>query len=151
PEMVKAYRDTWTLGIHSYLNYLRDRLIVARELLADSGSIFIQIGDENVHLVRNLLDEVFGSRNFVGSITVQKTTSATNNYLPLVADHLLWFSRDITCLKYKSVYKAKTTGEDDFGRYNYVSLPDGEKRAISSDSENILSFPQGSQFFAPDG
>src|SRR3989442_4193135 len=93
PEQVKAFRDTWRDGIHSYLTYLRDRLTVARDLLADSGSIFVQIGDENVHRVRALLDEVFGDENIVGQISVQKTTSATNVTLPLVTDFLLWYAK----------------------------------------------------------
>jgi adenine-specific DNA-methyltransferase len=82
PEMVKAYRDTWTLGIHSYLAYLRDRLAMARELLADSGSIFVQISDENLHRVRCLLDEVFGAKNFISQITVKKTTGSTADFIP---------------------------------------------------------------------
>src|SRR5450759_2532675 len=91
PEMVKAYRDTWSLGVHSYLSYLRDRLILARELLVDSGSIFVQMGDENVHHVRDVLDEVFGRDNFICLITLRKTTSATNLFLPGVSDYLLWY------------------------------------------------------------
>src|SRR5213596_2893810 len=82
PEQVKAFRDTWELGIHSYLTYLRDRLTVARELLTESGSVFVQIGDENVHLVRDILDEVFGSENFVSLITFKKTSGSTGEGLP---------------------------------------------------------------------
>ncbi len=85
-EQIKAFRDTWELGIHSYLSYLRDRLAAARELLTESGSIFVQIGDENVHLVRSLLDEVFGSENFVSLITMSKTGGATAEFLPNTAD-----------------------------------------------------------------
>ncbi len=95
PEQVKAFRDTWELGIHSYLAYLRDRLVVARELLTESGSVFVQIGDENVHLVRSLLDEVFGSENFVGQISVQTTTGASSpaartDTLASVCDYVIW-------------------------------------------------------------
>lgn len=89
PEVVKAYRDTWTLGVHSYLAYLRDRLILCRELLADSGSIFVQIGDENLHRVRCLLDEVFRPQNFVAQITFTKTTGATVVLLPATANYIL--------------------------------------------------------------
>lgn len=90
PEMVKAYRDTWTLGVHSYLSYLRDRLIVARELMADTGSIFIQIGDENLHRVRCVMEEVFGAANCVAVITLEKTSGSTQNFIPSVTDYLMW-------------------------------------------------------------
>jgi adenine-specific DNA-methyltransferase len=92
-EQIKAFRDTWELGIHSYLSYLRDRLAAARDLLTESGSCFVQIGDENVHLVRSLMDEVFGSENFVSLITFRKTTAATAEYLPGVVDYLIWYAR----------------------------------------------------------
>lgn len=94
PEQIKAYRDTWTLGIHSYLTYLRDRLRVARELLADSGSIFVQISDENVHLVRCLLDEVFGPENFVAEIVFEKTGAKTSGLLDSVFDIVLFYAKD---------------------------------------------------------
>src|SRR6266478_1771323 len=94
PEQVKAFRDTWRDGIHSYLTYLRDRLTVARDLLADSGSIFVQIGDENVHRVRALIDEVFGQENFVSLISAMKTTSSTNDFLSGVSDFVLWYGKD---------------------------------------------------------
>ena len=95
PEQVKAFRDTWRDGIHSYLTYLRDRLTVARDLLTDSGSIFVQIGDENVHRVRALMDEVFGDDNFVSQIIFKKTSAASvNGILPNVYDYLLWYARD---------------------------------------------------------
>ena len=106
PEQVKAFRDTWKLGIHSYLSYLRDRLVVARELLTDSGSVFVQIGDENVHLVRSLLDEVFGSDNLVSQITYKKTAGATGDFLGGVVDSLLWYGKDIGQTKYRALYAA---------------------------------------------
>ena len=93
PEQVKAFRDTWRDGVHSYLTYLRDRLTVARELLAESGSIFVQIGDENVHRVRALMDEVFGDERFVAEIAFQKTSSTSSDSLSRVFDILLWFSK----------------------------------------------------------
>ena len=107
PEQVKAFRDTWRDGIHSYLTYLRDRLTVARDLLTDTGSIFVQIGDENVHRVRALLDEVFGEENFVIDIHVTKTTSATSKRLAGVIDHVLWYSRDISRQKYRALFSQK--------------------------------------------
>src|SRR5256712_9993692 len=100
PEQVKAFRDTWRDGIHSYLTYLRDRLTVARDLLADSGSIFVQIGDENVHRVRAVMDEVFGDGNLVAQITIVKTTSATAQYLAGTCDFVLWFAKELGSLKY---------------------------------------------------
>jgi adenine-specific DNA-methyltransferase len=106
PEMVQAYRDTWELGLHSYLTYLRDRLLLARELLAPSGSIFVQISDENLHHVRELMDEVFGSENFVSLISFKKTSGAGSpsggtDVLPSVADYLLWYAKDSAQVKYR--------------------------------------------------
>ena len=107
PEMVQAYRDTWELGLHSYLTYLRDRLLLARELLTESGSIFVQISDENVHHVRELMDEVFGSENLVCIITVQKAPYATSNTLPVVSDFLVWYAKNKTNVKYNQLFKPK--------------------------------------------
>lgn len=116
PEQVKAFRDTWRDGIHSYLTYLRDRLTVARDLLTESGSIFVQIGDENVHRVRALMDEVFGEENFVQSITVVKTTSATSKYIAGVSDYIVWFAKDYEKLKYRNplIEKGKSIKGYDF-------------------------------------
>ncbi len=107
PEQVKAFRDTWELGIHSDLAYLRDRLAVARELLTESGSVFVQIGDENVHLVRSLLEEVFGSENFVAQINFVKTSSATDLFLSRTQDYVLWFAKDASNVKYRALYKVQ--------------------------------------------
>ncbi len=101
PEQIKAYRDTWELGIHSYLAYLRDRLVVARELLTETGSVFVQIGDENLHLVRCLLDEVFGSENFVSQVVFQKTGGASTNLLAGTVDYLVWYAKRIESVKYR--------------------------------------------------
>ena len=102
PEQIRAFRDTWKLGIHSYLAYLRDRLVVARELLTETGSVFVQIGDENVHLVRCVMDEVFGSENFVSLITFRKTARLGENYLARASDYLLWYAKDIDQLEVPS-------------------------------------------------
>ena len=107
PEQVKAFRDTWELGIHSYLAYLRDRLVVARELLTETGSCFVQIGDENVHLVRCLMDEVFGSDNFINLITVVKTTSATTSLLSGVCDYVVWYAKEKNNVKYRQLFLKK--------------------------------------------
>ena len=117
PEQVKAFRDTWRDGIHSYLTYLRDRLTVARDLLTDSGSVFVQIGDENVHRVRALMDEVFGDDNFVSQINFAKTTGFSGNSLSNVADHILWYSKNLTQLKYHPLWKEKVAGEKGAGSY----------------------------------
>ena len=114
PEQVRAFRDTWELGIHSYLAYLRDRLAVANEMLAEPGSIFVQIGEENVHLVRCILDEIFGSENACGLITFKKTTGAGSfsggtTLLPAVSDYLLWYAKDKPKAKYRQLYNDKET------------------------------------------
>ena len=107
PEQIQAYRDTWHLGVHSYLAYLRDRLMVARELLTDSGSIFVQIGDENVHRVRCLIDEVFGSENFVSSVTVRKSGSTPSKQIANVTDHLLWYAKSKEKVKFNRLFTGK--------------------------------------------
>ena len=106
-EQIKAYRDTWTLGVHSYLAYLRDRLIVAKKLLTDSGSIFVQIGDENVHRVRCLIDEVFRSENFVSSIAVKKSGSTPSKQIANVTDHLLWYAKSKDKVKFRRLFQEK--------------------------------------------
>jgi adenine-specific DNA-methyltransferase len=114
PEQVKAFRDTWRDGIHSYLTYLRDRLTVARDLLADSGSIFVQIGDENVHRVRAVMDEVFGQENQVNLIVFQKTSSSTAEYLGSVADYLVWYCKNKEHIKFRDILYRKTLGQGAF-------------------------------------
>ena len=122
PEMIKAFRDTWELGIHSYLTYLRNRLLLARELLADSGSVFVQISDENVHLVRNLCDEIFGAGNFIALITFQKTGSLSGNLMSSTKDFIVWYSRDKNKTKYNQLYLARKAGDTSLDRYDYVEL-----------------------------
>jgi adenine-specific DNA-methyltransferase len=113
PEQVKAFRDTWLDGIHSYLSYMRDRLIVARDLLTESGSIFVQIGDENVHRVRAILDEVFGQDNFISEIYATKTGSQSGNYLANVTDIILWYAKNKPDLKYRQIYLDREYRQDD--------------------------------------
>jgi adenine-specific DNA-methyltransferase len=108
PEMVQAYRDTWELGLHSYLTYLRDRLLLARELLNSTGSIFVQIGDENLHIVRCLMEEVFGSDNFVSEISFRKTGSAPSDFIPNIADHILWYAKSKEQMKYRPLFRDRT-------------------------------------------
>jgi adenine-specific DNA-methyltransferase len=130
PEQIKAFRDTWELGIHSYLSYLRDRLTVARELLTESGSCFVQIGDENVHLVRNVLDEVFGSDNFISLITYSKTTTATSDLLPGTADYTLWYAKHRASAKYRKLFSQKVHGGEGAARYNQIEEADGTRRSL---------------------
>ena len=113
PEQVKAFRDTWRDGVHSYLSYIRDRLTIARELLAETGSVFVQIGDENVHRVRDVIDEVFGEENFVSQITVRKTTSEGNSLLGSTCDFILWFAKDISFCKVRTLYTERSDESDD--------------------------------------
>lgn len=120
PEQVKAFRDTWELGIHSYLNYLRDRLILSRELLIDSGSCFVQISDENVHLIRNLMDEVFGSENFVVNINIQKTGGLPGSYLSGTVDYLIFYAKDIKKLKYRQLFLKRELGDSSLDRYDII-------------------------------
>ncbi len=129
-EQIKAFRDTWELGIHSYLTYLRDRLTVARDLLTVSGSVFVQIGDENVHLVRSLMDEILGSDNFVSQIVFKKTAGATANFLGAVADIILWYASDVESLKYRQLYAGKTKTADE--QYTTLLLPDGTARKMTA-------------------
>ncbi len=121
PEQVKAFRDTWRDGIHSYLTYLRDRLTVARDLLSNSGSVFVQIGDENVHRVRAVMDEVFGEENFVSQITFAKTTGFAGSSLSNVGDHICWYGKDIANLKYRGLWRHKVAGDEGAGSYKLVS------------------------------
>ena len=135
-EQIKAYRDTWTLGVHSYLAYLRDRLIVARELLTESGSIFVQIGDENVHRVRCLMDEVFGCDNLHAQLTFTKTRPLGSDGMPGIVDYILWYAKDINALKQRSLFSRKKSGE---GNFTYIETPDGERRRLSSKERHDLS------------
>lgn len=151
PEQIKAFRDTWEDGIHSYLSYLRDRLLVAKELLTQSGSCFVQISDENVHLVRCLMDEVFGSQNFVSQIGFQKTTSATNDLLASTSDYLIWYAKNKAEVKYRQLYTDKTFGGEGASAYGKVLLPDGTKRALSKEERSDISIlPKGAKIYRID-
>jgi len=151
PEMVKAYRDTWELGLHSYLTYMRDRLLLARELLAPSGSVFVQISDENVHHVRELMDEVFGAACFVSQLSVRKTGGATSETVPTVVDYILWYARDRELLKYRPVYVEKTLGEEGSTEYTNLELIDGTVRKLTEDeATGRVAVPGGARVFATD-
>lgn len=130
-EQIKAFRDTWELGIHSYLGYLRDRLIAARDLLTDSGSCFVQIGDENVHLVRSLMDEIFGPGNFISLITFSTTGGATSDFLAGTADYVIWFAKDRESAKFRRLFSAKEVGGSGAGKY---TSKDGDGRLYRLDN-----------------
>jgi adenine-specific DNA-methyltransferase len=115
PEMVKAYRDTWELGLHSYLSYLRDRLLLARELLTESGSVFVQISDENLHHVREVMDEVFGEGNFVSLIAYSTTGGFSSSTLSRAGDYLLWYAKDWGRIKFQPIYQRRTDPIGDLG------------------------------------
>lgn len=150
PEMIKAFRDTWKNGIHSYLSYLRDRLLLARELLTESGSIFVQISDENVHLVRCLMDEVFGEGNFVCMITFSKTRGQVKtNTTPVSSDYLIHFAKDKEKIKFHPIYKKKVMGDEGTAEFKSVEMSDGTIRRIT-DSEyvNPSLLPSDAKIFA---
>lgn len=144
PEMIQAYRDTWELGVHSYLTYLRDRFTVARELLTESGSIFVQIGEQNVHRVRALLDEVFGSENFAGQITFATAHGAGSpnelKTVPAVCDYIVWYARDLPNMKYRQLYTPKGLDAEIPSSYNRVEQSDGVRRsATRGEKEGLLA------------
>ena len=141
PEQIKAFRDTWELGIHSYLSYLRDRLVVARELLTETGSVFVQIGDENVHLVRALMDEVFGSESFVATIAFKKKKMPLGEtYIFTTCDYLLWYGKDWKRTKFRKLFIKREAGDQ--GDFGFVQLPNGEaisRTGLSARAETIDS------------
>ena len=155
PEQVRAFRDTWKLGVHSYLTYLRDRLAVSRDLLNDSGSVFVQIGEDNVHLVRSIMDEVFGSENFVRVIVYQKTTGAGSpgelKTLASVCDYIIWYAKDKEVMKYRQLYKEKSFGTEGASGYTNVELADGTRRPMTKEEKEDLDLiPKGARIFAYD-
>lgn len=150
PEQVKAFRDTWRDGIHSYLTYLRDRLTVARDLLSETGSIFVQIGDENIHLVRSLLDEVFGDKNFLSLISVQTTSGFEANFLGNMSDFLLWYSKSKPAAKSNPPYYQKTfeLGE---GNAKWLMLEDWSYRGVSAkEKRGEVPIPERARPYKPD-
>ncbi len=149
PEQVKAFRDTWRDGVHSYLTYLRDRLIVARDLLAESGSIFVQIGDENVHRVRAVMDEVFGDRNFVSEIAFKKTGGQSSGALANVTDYIICYAKSIHSLKYRQLYDDKRPREEGATNYTWIEAADGERRPLTADERRDEIVPTGARIMQP--
>lgn len=146
PEMIKAFRDTWELGIHSYLTYLRNRLLLARELLADSGSVFVQISDENVHFIRNILDEIFGRDNFCAQIAFKKTSGQATNIVAGVCDYLIWVAKEKAKVKSRLLYGL--LGEDiSDASYNCIEFTDGSWRRLTKDElSGKVEIPDGKRF-----
>ena len=145
PEQVKAFRDTWRDGIHSYLTYLRDRLTVSRDLLTDSGSIFVQIGDENVHRVRALMDEVFGDENFVSLITLQKTGGLVSQGLVKTLDYVCWYAKDSSQSKIRQLFLPRVAGDTSLDRYDLFHLLDGNFRRVSKEEKISGTVPEGAR------
>ena len=139
PEQVKAFRDTWRDGIHSYLTYLRDRLTVARDLLTDSGSIFVQIGDENVHRVRAVMDEVFGDQSFISQITIVKTSAQEDLLLPSVCDHVLWYAKSIGSLKFRQQWIVKDSSDPGSADYSEIQSESGHRRKMTTEEKSDWS------------
>ena len=150
PEMIRAFRDTWELGIHSYLTYLRDRLLLALELLHDSGSCFVQISDENVHFVRSLMDDVFGSMNFISLIFVAKTSGFGQTLtLSSVGDYLVWYAKDRKTCKYRQLYSEKGESSPQAKDYRYALLANDDVRTLSLDEIiGKARLPQGERRFS---
>jgi adenine-specific DNA-methyltransferase len=145
PEQIRAFRDTWKLGIHSYLTYLRDRMTLSREMLADSGSIFVQIGDENVHLVRNLLDEVFGAENYMSTISFRTTSGLGSSFLKRTNDFIIWYAKNRDSVKFRRLFREETPGG-----YNYVQLADGSIMSVNAASEKGIDFEEKQLFASSD-
>jgi adenine-specific DNA-methyltransferase len=149
PEQVRAFRDTWKLGIHSYLSYLRDRLAVARELLTESGSVFVQIGDENVHLVRCVLDEVFGADNFCVQLAFQKTGAFDSKLVQRNFDLILWYAKAKDVVKHRPLFNVKRPTEYDTTFFDHIELPNGERRQLTEEETKAPdSLPTGCRLFA---
>lgn len=149
PEQIRAFRDTWKLGIHSYLAYLRDRLTVARELLTETGSVFVQIGEQNMHLVRCLLDEVFGSANFCSSIAYVTTSTQGSDLIPTVNDNLLWYSKNKELVKHRDLFETKAIGGLGSSGYNFVETQEGSlRRATQDELAASVQLKPGERFVA---
>ena len=147
PEQVKAFRDTWRDGIHTYLTYLRDRLCVCRDLLGETGSVFVQIGNDNLHRVRLLLDEVFGEENFVSMVQVQKTGSQASRLLANTVDFILWYAKTRDRVKYRPCYGEREAGHASSDRYDQIELAIGVERRLSKDElARTVDIPEGRIF-----
>ncbi len=154
PEMVKAYRDTWELGLHSYLTYLRDRLLLSRAMLTDSGSIFVQISDENLHHVREVMDEVFGAENACAVIPFKKTSGASNpsglTSIGAVCDYIVWYARDATQIRYRQLYLPSESGRAYDQVFTWLEEPNGLRRQMTKDEKDGITPFHGRRFARSD-
>src|SRR6266540_514113 len=151
PEQIQAYRDTWQLGVHSYLTYLRDRLLLCKELLSEAGSIFVQIGPDNVHLVRTLMDEIFGEKNACTMIVAATTSGLGAKLLPDVHTHVLWYAKSRALVKFRQVYSAREVGGEGASAYIWVELPNGGRRRMTGEErEDPRSVPEDSRPYTLD-
>jgi adenine-specific DNA-methyltransferase len=147
PEMIKAFRDTWELGIHSYLTYMRDRLLLAKELLSESGSVFVQISDDNAHRVRAILDEVFGESNFVSMISYVTSSGFTSGTLSRNGDRIIWYAKDKSQIKFRRLYTKKSLPIND-DNYKYLELADGTRRLMTKEErQNPYLYPANSKVY----
>lgn len=153
PEMVQAYRDTWELGLHSYLTYLRDRLLLARELLNEKGSVFVQISDENVHHVRELMDEVFGADNFVSTIGYKTAVAMGSKHIDTVFDYIIWFAKDKERMKFRRIFLPTKIGEEGASRFIRIESPDGKESRLMTPEEQAdpSNIPPGWRAFRDQG
>ena len=149
PEQVKAFRDTWRDGIHSYLSYLRDRLTISRELLSDSGSVFVQIGDENVHRVRALMDEIFGEENHLNDISFVTTGGIKQNFLASRTDTLLWYGKNKDQTKFRRLFNKKSLEDGTAKTYSWIEFENGLRRGINSVEKSNQSIPEGAEYYRP--
>ncbi|PTQ88612.1 site-specific DNA-methyltransferase [Nitrosomonas ureae] len=148
PEMIKAFRDTWELGIHSYLTYLRDRLLLAKELLHESGSVFVQISDENVHHVREICDEVLGMENFVAVICYKKPGQRSSTTLNVLTDFVVWYAKNLSQIKYSQLYNEKSLAGDGGSHYSQVEVFNGSIRPVTAEERfNPNLLPKGARIF----
>lgn len=151
PEMVKAYRDTWTLGVHSYLAYLRDRLAMAKELLTDSGSVFVQISEENLHRVRAVMDEIFGAENFLNQIPFAKTSGVTTQFLATNVDYLLWYGRDRAATKYRQLFSEKRRELGTAETYSWIDSPtEGRRGLTAAERRGDANIPADAKLYKAD-
>ncbi len=148
PEMLRAFRDTWELGVHSYLTYLRDRILLARELLSSSGSVFVQISDENLHHVRELLDEIFGTGNQIATICYKKPGQRSSKTLDILTDFILWYAKDAQQIKYRQLYIPKSLSGEGGDHYNQIETTQGHIRPLSSEERlDPRLLPKGAKVF----
>ncbi len=148
PEMIRAFRDTWEFGIHSYLTYLRDRLLLARELLHESGSCFVQISDENIHLIRNVLDDIFGKDGFVALISFQKKGSQSGEFIPSIHEYLVWYAKERERAKFRRLFEARDLAGTGGSGFEYLEFADGSIRNLTFEEKNgAVDLPTGARAF----